>query len=113
MDGERVTSPAFGNKRKRILFAHTEENSSFLPHETRRAWLGLPEGRTDTHTNTHTHTLPPVPFDLYQPPALAARPRSAVGHRLQDLEGRGAGWGLLPGTKDTEEAKGQRGNLRV
>lgn len=58
MDGEWVTSPAFGNRRKRILFAHTEENSSFLPHETRRAWPGLPEGCIDTHTNAHTLPSP-------------------------------------------------------
>ena len=34
MAEERVTSLAFGNKRKQILFAHTEENSSPFPHET-------------------------------------------------------------------------------
>lgn len=58
--------------------------------------------------------LPPRPFGLYQPLTLVARPRSAVGHKVQNLEGNGTGQGLLPGRRDTEEAKeGQRGSLRV
>lgn len=65
--GEPVTSPAFGNKRKRIVFAHTEENSSSLPQETAPA--RAPGG----------HTLSPSPSFLRPFPALAlaARLRSA------------------------------------
>lgn len=57
MAEERVTSLAFGNKRKQILFAHTEENSSPFPHETQTAPGRAPRG--------HTHS--PPPFGLHQP----------------------------------------------
>ena len=46
MAEERVTSLSFGNKRKRILFAHTEENSSSFPHETQTALGRAPRGHT-------------------------------------------------------------------
>lgn len=78
---EWVTSPAFGNKRKRILFAHTEENSCSPPHERARA----PRGQT--------HTCSPSLLGR----TLAARLRSAVGHGVQDLEGRGLGRGSCQG----------------
>lgn len=108
MAEEWVTSPAFGNKRKRILFAHTEENSSSFPHETRRPRPGLPEDTLATHPPS------PVPFSLYQPPVVVARPRSSVGCRVQNPVGSGAGIGVLAGMRNTEEAKeGQQENLRV
>lgn len=46
MAGEGVTSLPFGNKRKRMLFAHTEENSSSFPHETQTAPGRAPRGHT-------------------------------------------------------------------
>lgn len=54
MAEERVTSLAFGNKRKRTLFAHTEENSSPFPHETQTAPGKAPRG--------HTHSPLPLVF---------------------------------------------------
>lgn len=83
MAEERVTSLAFGNKRKRILFAHTEENSSPFPHETQTAPGKAPRG--------HTHS--PLPLVFTSPrrwrPGLD---RSAVGGRVQNPVGSGAGW---------------------
>lgn len=56
----------------------------------------------------------PAPFGLYQPPVLAARSRSALGCRVQNLVGSGAGAGVLPRMRGTEEAKEkQQENLRV
>ena len=59
MAEERVTSLSFGNKRKRILFAHTEENSSPFPHETQTAPGKAPRG--------HTHSPLPLVFTSPRP----------------------------------------------
>lgn len=73
--------PAFGNKRKRILCAHTEENSFSLPHEA--AQPGLPE-------DTHALPLPGSLWSLTSPQRLAA---GDLGSRIQSREGSEAGAG--------------------
>lgn len=99
MDEEWVTSPAFGNKRKRILFAHTEENSSSFPHKTRWPWPGLPE---DTHAPP-----PPSPLVLTSPPPPRGSSQAEICPGLQSSEpsGSGAGAGVLAGLRGMEEAK--------
>lgn len=78
-----VTSLAFGNKRKRILFAHTQENSSSTP----RAPL-----------------LPRSLWSLPAPLVMAARPSPAMGSGVQHLAGRGLGF---PAPRAMRERKGQ------
>lgn len=69
---QSVMSPALGNERKRILFAHTEGRASPPPHEP--ALAGAPG---------YTHA--PSPKSLHSLPAsrLAARPGAAVGSGVQ------------------------------
>lgn len=82
MDEGCVTSLAFGNKRRRILFAHTEENSSSPPHAPL-----LP------------HSLWSLPAPWHWQPGLDLPQASG-----SSTWGAG-GLGLLPGMKDTEEAE--------
>lgn len=89
MAEEWVTSLAFGNKRKRILFAHTEENSSSFPHETQTPRAGLPE---DTH----------APPSLWCSPAPGGSGQASIGRGRQSSEPRGQrGWGGRPGVDES------------
>ena len=102
MAEERVTSLAFGNKRKRILFAHTEENSSPFPHKTQTPRAGLPE---DTH----------APPSFWSTPAPGSG-QASISSGRQSSEPRGQrGWvRVLVWMRDTEGPKeGQGESLRV
>lgn len=86
MAGEGVTSLPFGNKRKRMLFAHTEENSSSFPHETQTALGRAPRG----------HTCSSLSLVFTSP-----RRRRPGLNRRQSSEPRGQrGWGGRPGVDE-------------